>query len=247
VMAAAPAPAASGLSALPIFGAAQAPAQAPSLASHCSKVSLLTNSNGGFVTLASMTDPDLALSEQFCLTRTYAIGKGEEMVAKVQGLTQAQVDQQCDAFGPVLAPFVAMLDSADSATVRAEVQTFVLGAAMTVEQLQATAEICLYTGYRRDRMEVALGSALLLVGIGQTPYAELVGHHLSQGFGVNRLDEGAQDWYAVAVDAVAQGASPVFAPGQPERMELLRAASASLGGAPLPQAQKAALPAFKLD
>ncbi|OAN69909.1 peptidoglycan-binding protein [Rhodobacteraceae bacterium EhC02] len=247
VMAAAPAPAASGLSALPIFGAAQAPAQAPSLASHCSKVSLLTNSNGGFVTLASMTDPDLALSEQFCLTRTYAIGKGEEMVAKVQGLTQAQVDQQCDAFGPVLAPFVAMLDSADSATVRAEVQTFVLGAAMTVEQLQATAEICLYTGYRRDRMEVALGSALLLVGIGQTPYAELVGHHLSQGFGVNRSDEGAQDWYAVAVDAVAQGASPVFAPGQPERMELLRAASASLGGAALPQAQKAALPAFKLD
>lgn len=247
VMAAAPAPAASGLSALPIFGAAQAPAQAPSLASHCSKVSLLTNSNGGFVTLASMTDPDLALSEQFCLTRTYAIGKGEEMVAKVQGLTQAQVDQQCDAFGPVLAPFVAMLDSADSATVRAEVQTFVLGAAMTVEQLQATAEICLYTGYRRDRMEVALGSALLLVGIGQTPYAELVGHHLSQGFGVKRSDEGAQDWYAVAVDAVAQGASPVFAPGQPERMELLRAASASLGGAALPQAQKAALPAFKLD
>ncbi|WP_373051171.1 peptidoglycan-binding domain-containing protein, partial [Thalassovita aquimarina] len=45
-----------------------------SLASHCSKVSLLTNSNGGFVTLASLRDPDLALSEQFCLARTYAIG-----------------------------------------------------------------------------------------------------------------------------------------------------------------------------
>ncbi|MFU8883787.1 MAG: hypothetical protein ACNA7Q_15600 [Rhodobacterales bacterium] len=53
--------------------------------------------------LANLSDPDLALSEQFCLTRTYPIGKGEDMVAKVQGLTQAQVDRQCDAFGPALA------------------------------------------------------------------------------------------------------------------------------------------------
>jgi len=51
----------------------------------------------------------------------------------------------------------------------------------------------------------------------------------------------------VAVDAVAGGAEPVFAPGQPERMELLRAASTGLTGAAEPQPQKAALPAFKLD
>ena len=249
VMAAAPStsptPGLGGIQALPMIAAQ--PTEAPSLASHCSKVSLLTNSNGGFVTLATMADPDLALSEQFCLTRTYAIGKGEDMVAKVQGLTQAQVDQQCDAFGPALAPFVAMLEGSDSAQVRAEVQKFVLGAAMTVEQLQSTAEICLYTGYRRDRMEVALGSALLLVGIGKTPYAELVGHHLAQGFGVTRSPEGAQDWYAVAVDAIAGGTEAVFAPGQPERMELLRAAATDLTGTAEPQPQKAALPAFKLD
>lgn len=245
VMAAAPTAGLTTIQALPML-AAQSP-DAPSLASHCSKVSLLTNSNGGFVTLASMVDPDLALSEQFCLTRTYAIGKGEEMVSKVQGLTQAQVDQQCDAFGPALAPFVAMLDDADSAKVRAEVQAFVLGAAMTVEQLQSTAEICLYTGYRRDRMDVALGSALLLVGSGQTPYAELVGHHLAQGYGVTTSPERAQDWYDVAIDALDAGAAPVFAPGQPERVALLRAASTGLTDAPEPQPQKAALPAFKLD
>lgn len=245
VMAAAPATGLGGIQALPMMAAQTS--DAPSLASHCSKVSLLTNSNGGFVTLATMADPDLALSEQFCLTRTYAIGKGEAMVSKVQGLTQAQVDQQCDAFGPALAPFVAMLDDAGSAKVRAEVQTFVLGAAMTVEQLQSTAEICLYTGYRRDRMDVALGSALLLVGIGQTPYSELVGHHLAQGFGATRSAERAQDWYGVVIDALGAGAEPVFAPGQPERVELLRAASTGLTGAVEPQPQKAALPAFKLD
>ncbi|MDX5402648.1 MAG: peptidoglycan-binding protein, partial [Rhodobacterales bacterium] len=78
-------------------------------------------------------------------------------------------------------------------------------------------------------------------------YAELVGHHLAQGFGVTRSPEGAQDWYAVAVDAIAGGTEAVFAPGQPERMELLRAAAADLTGTAEPQPQKAALPAFKLD
>jgi len=249
-MAAAPAAtAATGLGGIqPLPMITPATTDAPSLASHCSKVSLLTNSNGGFVTLANLSDPDLALSEQFCLTRTYAIGKGEDMVAKVQGLTQAQVDQQCDAFGPALAPFTAMLDSADSATVRGEVQKFVLGSAMTADQLESTAEICLFTGYRRDRMEVALGSALLLVGIGKMPYAEMVGHHLAQGFGVARSAVRAQDWYAVAVNALASGTAPVFAPGQPERIELLRTAASGLGGAQaLPQPQPAGLPAFKLD
>lgn len=247
-----PAPAAGlgGIQALPMV-AALTP-DAPSLASHCSKVSLLTNSNGGFVTLANMSDSNLALSEQFCLARTYAIGKGENMVAKVQGLTQAQVDQQCDAFGPALAPFTAMLDTADSATVRAEVQKFVLGSAMTAAQLESTAEICLFTGYRRDRMEVALGSALLLVGIGKTPYAELVGHHLAQGFGVARSDTRAQDWYGVAVSALQAGATPVFAPGQPERVALLQAAASGLdapqaAGDGLPAPQPVGLPAFKLD
>lgn len=245
-MAAAPAGNLGGIQPLPML-TAQTP-EAPSLASHCSKVSLLTSSNGGFVTLASLSDPDLALSEQFCLTRTYAIGKGEDMIAKVQGMTQAQVDQQCDAFGPALAPYTAMLDHSDSATVRGEVQKFVLGSNMTTEQLDNTAEICLFSGYRRDRMDVALGSALLLVGTGKAPYAEMVGHHMAQGFGVTRSAEAAQDWYDMAVSALANGATPVFAPGQPERVALLRAAAAQLGTAEtVPMPQPVGLPSFKLD
>lgn len=245
-MVAAPASGLGGIQAFPML-TAQTP-DAPSLASHCSKVSLLTNSNGGFVTLANLSDPDMALSEQFCLTRTYAIAKGEDMIAKVQGMTQAQVDQQCDAFGPALAPYTAMLDSADSAAVRAEVQKFVLGSSMTTEQLENTAEICLYSGYRRDRMDVALGSALLLVGTGKAPYAEMVGHHVAQGFGATRSGDAAQDWYGQALSALANGVAPVFAPGQPERVELLRAASARLGNDDaVPMPQPVALPSFKLD
>lgn len=236
---------------LPVFNMAGTPAPEASLASRCSKVSLLTNTNGGYVTLASMTDPDLALGEQFCLTRTYAIGAGETIVAKVQGATPEQIDAQCDGFGPVLEPFVASLSDADSATVRGNVQKFALQSNMSLEQLAATGKICLFSGYRRDKMNVALGSALVLVGIGETPYAELVGHHLSQGFGVSPSVERAQDWYGMAVSALESGAEPVFAPGQPERVALIKAAAASLGApaqAAIPTPSPvSALPTFKLD
>ncbi|MDF1854832.1 peptidoglycan-binding domain-containing protein [Pseudooceanicola sp.] len=246
VSAAAPAPApASGLMALPM--AAPAPADQPSLASYCSKVNLLTSSNGGFVTAAAMSDPDLALSEQFCLTRTYAIARGEDMLKAVQGLSITQVEQQCDAFGPALAPFVAALKDSEAAQVLQQVQKFVLSANMTVEQLQSTGAICLYTGYRRDKLDVALGAALLLTGAGQQPYAELVGHHLGQGFGAEASMERARGWYQQALSALDGGAAPVFAPNQPERIELVRAAlnvgdKAQGGNAP----QQTSLPSFLL-
>jgi len=93
------APAAGGLGTAAGLAAAVAPAAAPaaaglpnflgagtqaSLASHCNTVSLITNTNGGFTTLATMTDANTALNEQFCLARTYAIAKSEELVSQIQ-------------------------------------------------------------------------------------------------------------------------------------------------------------------
>ena len=230
----------------PFSMAGDAPQQA-SLASHCSKVSLLTNSNGGFMTVANLTDPDMALSEQFCLTRTYAIGTGEAMVSKVQGASQAQIDAQCDAFGPALQPYVDTLGSKNAAQVRSDVQKFVLGSNMSMEQLASTAKICLYSGYRRDNLDVALGAALLMVAVGQTPYAELVGHHLSQGFGAAQSPAKAAPWYEMALESLNSGAEPVFAPGQPERIEVIRAASDALNGGGMPKpSPAAALPTFQI-
>ncbi|CUH68393.1 His-Xaa-Ser repeat protein HxsA [Thalassovita autumnalis] len=219
-----------------------------SLASHCSKISLMTNSNGGFVTLANLRDPDLALGEQFCLTRTYAIGNGETLVAKVKGATAAQIDAQCDAFGPAAAPYIAMLTQKPAMDVVGEVQKFVLGSSMSLEQLQNTAQICLYSGYRRDTLDVALGSAMLMVGTGQAPYAELIGHHLSQGFGVETNSDLARGWYELAVAALEAGAEPAFAPAQPERVALIKAASEGLGGAiAMPASSEGGLPSFSLE
>jgi hypothetical protein len=244
----APGQSSGGLGGIKPFAMAGDAPQQPSLASHCSKVSLLTNSNGGFMTVSNMTDPDMALSEQFCLTRTYAIGAGEAMVAKVQGASQSQIDAQCDAFGPALQPYVDTLGGKDAALVRGDVQKFVLNSNMSMEQLASTAKICLYSGYRRDNLDVALGAALLMVAVGQTPYAELVGHHLSQGFGAPQSSSKAAAWYDMALGALSNGSEPVFAPGQPERVAVIRAASDALNGPAMPKpSPAAALPTFKIE
>ncbi|MEZ5913004.1 MAG: peptidoglycan-binding domain-containing protein [Paracoccaceae bacterium] len=201
-----------------------------SLASHCNKISLLTNTNGGFTTVANMTDPTFALGEQFCLARTYAIAAGEEAASAVQGFTPAQIAEQCKAFGPAMHDQVNALSLQARDDVLKSTGGFILASGMSPAQLSATARICLSVGYRTDDMGVAIGSALLLTALGEKGYAELLGHHLSQGFGAGTRPELAIEWYEMGVDATAMGATPVFAPGQPERTELIRRAAYTLGG-----------------
>ncbi|MCV2882540.1 peptidoglycan-binding protein [Actibacterium sp. XHP0104] len=223
----------------------------PSLASHCNKVSLLTNSNGGFTTQAAMTDANFALNEQFCLARTYAIARGEELAQQVQGFSSDQIAQQCAGFGPAMKEHVAALSLKPQAEVLQGVGGFILNSGMSLEQLAGTARICLSVGYRTDDMDVALGSALLLTALGEQPYGELMGHHLAQGFGATRRPDLALTWYQSASDAIDNGATPVFAPGQPERNSLIMNAAYQINGRAAGPAQSAApqpasLPSFSI-
>lgn len=202
-----------------------------SLASQCNKVSLLTNTNGGFVTEAAMGDPNLALSEQFCLARTYAIANGEELASKITGFTPQQVAAQCDSFGPAMKDFISALSLKPRDSVMQDVGGFILNTGMSPAQLSGTSRICLSVGYRTDNMDVAIGSALLLTVLGEKPYGELIGHHLGQGFGTSKRPDLALAWYQMGLDAIDGGADAVFAPGQPERNSLIRKAAYSMNGA----------------
>jgi peptidoglycan hydrolase-like protein with peptidoglycan-binding domain len=216
-----------------------------SLASQCSKVSLMTTTNGGFITVASMTDPNAALAEQFCLARTYAMSQGEEMMSKVQGFTTEQITQQCNGFVPPMRAYVSDLAVKPRDAVLQEASGFARKTGMAASQLDVTAKICLSVGYRTDNMDVALSSALLLTALGDKPYAELVGHHLEQGFGIAPRPDLALAWYKMAVGALQNGAPAVFAPGQPERVALIRKAAFAAAGQPdngTPQATS--LPTF---
>ena len=238
--------------ALPNFFGGAAPVEA-SLASHCNSVNLVTSTNGGYITADTLTDPAAALGEQLCLTRTYAIAAGETLMSQVAESSPQQIAEQCGTFGALLKEQVASVSLQPRDQVLASVGQFVLSTGMTPAQLEKTAQICLASGYKTDDMGTAMGAALMLVALGKGPYAELLGHHLSQGFGASQRSDLAVSWYDQALTALAAGAPPVFGPGQPERAGLLRKASMMLGGnsglagQDMPKVtQASAVPVFKL-
>jgi peptidoglycan hydrolase-like protein with peptidoglycan-binding domain len=223
-----------------------------SLASHCNKVSLVTNTNGGFVTQVNMSDPSFALSEQFCLARTYAITQGEELTAKIPGFTPQQVAQQCEGFGPVLKDHVATLSLKSREEVLQGVSGFVLASGMAPAQLAGTAKICLGVGYVTDNMDVAIGSALILTVLGEKAYSELMGHHLVAGIGAAARSDLALPWYDMSFEAQQSGAVAVFAPGMVDRNAMIRLAAYSAAGRAVPGGTvpsspvPAALPIFQI-
>jgi len=222
-----------------------------SMASFCNTTSLVTNTNGGMLTAASLSDPavdpNMALGEQFCLARTYAIADGEKLTATVQGVTLADMQTQCAAFAPSMRDYVASVVAKAPADSTSDLQTFVISSGMNPMQLAANARICLSIGYRSDQADVALASALVLVGLGEAAYGEVLAHHLANGFGAPRRLDRAADWYDTTVAALQGGATPVVAPGAADRTALLHAAAVKLRGggraptaAPAPQAATAA-------
>ncbi|MEM7753378.1 MAG: peptidoglycan-binding domain-containing protein [Pseudomonadota bacterium] len=218
-----------------------------SLASHCNTVSLLTNTNGGFTTLASMNDPNVVLNEQFCLARTYAIAQGEELANSIQGVGSNEIIAQCEQFGPVMKDHVAALSLKPRDAVLQGVSGFILGSGMSPPQLAATSKICLSVGYRTDNMDVAIGSGLILTALGEQVYAELMGHHLNQGFGATARKDLADQWYTMSINAIEGGQPAVFLPGQPERTTLIKAAVMGPDNAMNAPVQPAsALPTFKI-
>ena len=220
--------AATTVAALPNFAAQPVPT---SLAAHCNAIGLVTNTNGGYIKVDTMTDPGQALNEQFCLARTYAIEDSERLAAQVPGMTPQQVADQCAAFGPAMQPYVTTLGTAPQPAVLQAVAGFIPTTGMTPAQIQTTARICMGVGYRTDNMGVALGSALLMAASGQPVYSELVGHHLMNGFGVAPRADLAGAWFNQSFDALAAGQPAVFNPGDPARTMLLKQAVAQAGGA----------------
>lgn len=221
-----------------------------SLAQTCDQVGVTTARNGGLATADTMQDASFALGEQFCLARTFAMAKGDELTASIAGFTPDQIAEQCAAFGPVLKDHVAALSLKPASDVLTGVESFILSSGMSPAQLSGTAKVCLGVGYAKDDMEVAIGSALLLAAMGEKGYAEYLGHHLSQGFGATERPDLAMDWYQISLDAMGEG-QMVVAPGMEGRDALIKKASYTINGradelAPEVTVQEAALPVFTL-
>ncbi|AZL57797.1 peptidoglycan-binding protein [Tabrizicola piscis] len=221
-----------------------------SLAAECNAIGLTTAANGGMTTADGMQDANFALGEQFCLARSFAIARGDELTAQIAGFTPDQIAAQCAAFGPVLKDHVAALSLKPSDEVLAGVEGFILTSGMSPAQLSGTAKVCLGAGYVQDDMNVAIGSALLLAAMGERGYSEYLGHHLSQGFGATERPDLAMGWYQMSLDAMGQG-QMVVAPGMPGRDALIKKAAYTINGRaaelqPEAKVEEAALPVFEL-
>lgn len=214
-----------------------------SMASYCNRISLGTSASGGFVTLASMNDPAQALGEQFCLARTHAIEQGNSLAGTVQGFSVAEIEGQCQAFAPSMWEYQARLATQSSAQVVQGLQDFVADTGAAPVQLSGNARICLGVGYRTDNAELALASALILVGLGEEAYGEMLGHHLINGFAAPKRNDRGLEWLTVATTALDAGAVPLVPVGAMARVALIDQAVATLSGAnPRPILQEAAAP-----
>ncbi|WP_417589195.1 peptidoglycan-binding domain-containing protein [Pararhodobacter oceanensis] len=224
-------------SAVPNFfgGQSGGAVQQASLASHCNRVSLVTNANGGYAELGTLSDPVFALNEQFCLARGYAIAEGEALVAQVPGATAQSIAAQCQGLEPLLQPHVAALSVQPRDQVLQGVTQFVLTSGMSTSDLASTARICLSSGYLTEDLTVAVGSAMVLVALGEHSYGELPAHHLMQGIGATQRRELAAEWFRASLPAGGVVSTEVaFRPGPDSRNALILAAvDGATGDAPM--------------
>ncbi|VDC31193.1 peptidoglycan-binding domain-containing protein [Pseudogemmobacter humi] len=221
------------------------------LSADCNRVQLTATTNGGYVTAETMGDANTAIAEQFCLTRAAAITTGQGLQTKVAGVSADEIAAQCAAFGPVLKDQVAALSLRPADEVLTGVEGFIMNSGMSPAQLSGTARVCLGVGYERDQLDVAIGSALLLTAMGETSYAEMLGHHLVRGFGAAQRADLAFGWYEISLGAM-KGGTDALVPGAQGREALVRKAAYTLAGrawelAPEPEVKEAALPSFSIS
>lgn len=195
-----------------------------SMASRCELVELTTQAQGVIMS-GNMTDPNQALSEKFCDSRSFAITQSQFKLSQL-AVSETEMTGSCTQIGQAMAPVVAGLagGNAQSMVTQASAVNGQLGLADPANA-STYGEICLGMGYRQDNADMALAGALVLTAAGRAPYGETVGHHLREGFGVSAAPAAASDWYTSAITALEQGMPPAFEPSSTrERVAVIRAA-----------------------
>ncbi|PYF09551.1 putative peptidoglycan binding protein [Rhodobacter viridis] len=222
---AAPAP----MAVMPNFAAAMTPPKL-TMASYCSAVGAKSGANGTPQTVAAMSDPAQALGEQFCAVSAAAKADGAALAAQIPGFTPAQITEQCKGFSAALKDQVAKIATTPRDDMVASIQGWLKTSGMPEAQLAATSKVCLGVGYETDDAEMALASALVLTGTGNMVYAEMIGHHLASGVGLEAHPALALDWYDVGLNALSVGQTPVFLPEQTDRAALIKKAALAING-----------------
>ncbi|KRA52986.1 peptidoglycan-binding domain-containing protein [Devosia sp. Root635] len=203
-------------------------APAASMADHCALTGMLTSANGGRMRADDIGDPALALDEQFCAARDYAILLGTQAAAgqDLAGL--------CASLVADMRNVVAMAGNAGPDAVVAKATARVRDIGVAPERQRQMGEICLGTAYRKDDAEMALAAAGVMLASGNAAYAEIFGHHIRLGFGLAGNQERALQWYRHGLDGLRNGAQAAFLPAQSTERAAIIEASIAGGSASMP-------------
>lgn len=219
-----------------------------SIVRHCDTVNRTTRANNGVILASNITNPDQALGEQFCAARDYSI----DQLFAIQGaanLTDEQILTACGQITNVMTDITAKVDRYTIQRISAEANEAVIGLANgDMDTAAGYGQLCMGMGYREDNADMALAGAVVMMGVGQMPYAEMVGHHLRWGFGTEVAPIESAAWYNTALTAMDNGATPAVLPAEAAtRNAVINAAINSAGSTPQPvQASGGGLPTLSL-
>ncbi|WP_116132929.1 peptidoglycan-binding domain-containing protein [Tropicimonas sp. IMCC34043] len=185
-----------------------------SMADRCELVDLLSQSSG-VIQAVNITDPDQALSQQFCAMRGYAISEGQSVMAAYGVDDESMRSEVCGPIALQMAETGAMTGESSPQVAAAKAAEITRG--LGVDDPSAARDygrMCLSVGYRVDDPELAAGGALMMLGQGDYAYAEVIAHHLREGFGVPANSAAAVPWYETTITTLERGGQPAFLPTQ---------------------------------
>lgn len=215
---------------LPIIHA-RADIVAVSMSDRCEFIQLISTTNG-VVTAGKITDPDRALTEQFCAMRSDAIGDGAQVMNHYGIESATTINDICGPVKQAMKPHFVALSSGEPEALSSRAAQTVTALGLTdPSMIKDYAKMCLSAGYTSDDPEIALSGAIMMISAKEYTYAETLAHHLREGFGVTPDVAGAIRHYQAALSTLDLGAQPAFLPEQAqERQEVIRGSVAIIRG-----------------
>ncbi len=163
------------------------------------------------------------IPDQFCVARSHVLAASAEAykaMTKKSHVTAERVRTECLRFAESKqAELDRMRNDPPAAFADKLIKKNTKTAAR--DTAVASSKICLGFGYADDNPQVVLASALTLMGLGETAYAELVGADFALGIGVDKDVPRAATWLNYAAAEIDAGAKPVVATDGRARSKVL--------------------------
>ncbi|MEO1702328.1 MAG: peptidoglycan-binding domain-containing protein [Pseudomonadota bacterium] len=180
----------------------------------------------------------------FCDAKEAAIAQSESLIANIAGFTTQEVEKQCYSFEPALVSLVEKLPSEAPSDVLQATSDFIERTELAEDGLKGIAQVCLGVGYKSDRVNLAVGSALILAAMEYLAYAEFPEHHLALGFGIEKDTKLAKQWFDLVMQYEPDYDSDYDAQAA-ERLKKLQEAMSKLEA--VAEIDGGVLPLFSLD